>query len=112
MKVNLISSGLINKDIHPQPDQPASASSSHAQALHMQQKLTNMNQDPDVTTLSDPALLERIDRLRDLNIGQHVPLPQVSADVSFATLVFCPNMLFSLLWWATKARENLLCLKA
>jgi hypothetical protein len=28
--------------------------------------------------LSDPELLEKIDKLRDLNIGQHVPLPQVS----------------------------------
>ena len=29
------------------------------------------------TTLSDPTLLEKVDKLRDLNIGQHVPLPQV-----------------------------------
>jgi hypothetical protein len=28
--------------------------------------------------LSDPELLEKIDKLRDLNISQHVPLPQVS----------------------------------
>ncbi|KAK6084821.1 dynamin family protein [Seiridium cupressi] len=27
--------------------------------------------------LSNPALLEKIDKLRDLNIGQHVPLPQL-----------------------------------
>ncbi|VUC38166.1 unnamed protein product [Clonostachys rosea] len=27
--------------------------------------------------LSDPALLEKVDKLRDLNIGQHVPLPQL-----------------------------------
>lgn len=31
----------------------------------------------DTTLLSNPALLEKIDKLRDLNIGQHVPLPQV-----------------------------------
>ncbi|KAK8115624.1 hypothetical protein PG984_012126 [Apiospora sp. TS-2023a] len=31
----------------------------------------------DVTLLSDPALLEKVDKLRDLNIGQHVPLPQL-----------------------------------
>ncbi|KAK8043547.1 hypothetical protein PG993_005977 [Apiospora rasikravindrae] len=30
----------------------------------------------DVTLLSDPTLLEKVDKLRDLNIGQHVPLPQ------------------------------------
>ncbi|KAF5001166.1 hypothetical protein FGRMN_1190 [Fusarium graminum] len=27
--------------------------------------------------LSDPELLEKVDKLRDLNIGQHVPLPQL-----------------------------------
>ncbi|ETS84349.1 hypothetical protein PFICI_02374 [Pestalotiopsis fici W106-1] len=31
----------------------------------------------DTNLLSDPALLEKVDRLRDLNIGQHVPLPQL-----------------------------------
>ncbi|KAL6910136.1 P-loop containing nucleoside triphosphate hydrolase protein [Trichoderma evansii] len=31
----------------------------------------------DVIILSNPALLERVDKLRDLNIGQHVPLPQL-----------------------------------
>lgn len=31
----------------------------------------------EISTLSDPALLEKVDKLRDLNIGQHVPLPQV-----------------------------------
>lgn len=31
----------------------------------------------EITTLSDPTLLEKVDRLRELNIGQHVPLPQV-----------------------------------
>ena len=34
----------------------------------------------EVTTLSDPMLLEKVDKLRDLNIGQHVPLPQVSSE--------------------------------
>lgn len=37
----------------------------------------------DINTLSNPPLLEKIDRLRDLNIGQHVPLPQVSPEVSY-----------------------------
>jgi hypothetical protein len=32
----------------------------------------------DNSLLSDPSLLEKIDKLGDLNIGQHVPLPQVS----------------------------------
>lgn len=27
--------------------------------------------------LSSPALLQKIDKLREQNIGQHVPLPQV-----------------------------------
>ncbi|KAH7378604.1 P-loop containing nucleoside triphosphate hydrolase protein [Cadophora sp. MPI-SDFR-AT-0126] len=31
----------------------------------------------EITTLSDPKLLEKVDRLRELNIGQHVPLPQL-----------------------------------
>ncbi|PTB43657.1 hypothetical protein M441DRAFT_134816 [Trichoderma asperellum CBS 433.97] len=31
----------------------------------------------DPVILSNPALLERVDKLRDLNIGQHVPLPQL-----------------------------------
>jgi hypothetical protein len=34
----------------------------------------------DIITLSDPALLEKVDKLRDLNIGQHVPLPQVRSE--------------------------------
>lgn len=32
--------------------------------------------------LSNPALLEKIDTLRELNIGQHVPLPQVTLESS------------------------------
>lgn len=31
----------------------------------------------DAMCLSNPDLLTKIDKLRDLNIGQHVPLPQV-----------------------------------
>ncbi|KAI4599478.1 hypothetical protein KJ359_001920 [Pestalotiopsis sp. 9143b] len=31
----------------------------------------------DNSLLSDPSLLEKIDKLRDFNIGQHVPLPQL-----------------------------------
>ncbi|KFY17936.1 hypothetical protein V492_00265 [Pseudogymnoascus sp. VKM F-4246] len=31
----------------------------------------------DIVILSSPALLEMVDKLRDLNIGQHVPLPQL-----------------------------------
>ncbi|KAH6648210.1 P-loop containing nucleoside triphosphate hydrolase protein [Truncatella angustata] len=31
----------------------------------------------DTILLSNPVLLEKIDKLRDLNIGQHVPLPQL-----------------------------------
>jgi hypothetical protein len=31
----------------------------------------------EIITLSNPTLLEKVDKLRDLNIGQHVPLPQV-----------------------------------
>lgn len=34
----------------------------------------------DITILSDPTLLEKVDKLRDLNIGQHVPLPQVRSE--------------------------------
>jgi hypothetical protein len=34
----------------------------------------------DIINLSDPALLEKVDKLRDLNIGQHVPLPQVRSE--------------------------------
>ena len=34
----------------------------------------------DIIMLLNPALLEKVDKLRDLNIGQHVPLPQVSAE--------------------------------
>lgn len=32
--------------------------------------------------LASPALLHKIDELREKNIGQHVPLPQVSSGVS------------------------------
>lgn len=31
--------------------------------------------------LSDPQLLDKIDRLRDLNIAQHVALPQVGTSI-------------------------------
>lgn len=31
------------------------------------------------TRLSDPDLLEKVDKLRDLNIGQDIALPQVSS---------------------------------
>ncbi|KAM0262745.1 hypothetical protein ACHAQJ_001539 [Trichoderma viride] len=31
----------------------------------------------EITTLSNPTLLEKVDKLRELNIGQHVPLPQL-----------------------------------
>jgi hypothetical protein len=34
----------------------------------------------DTTFLSNPALLEKIDKLRDLNIGQHISLPQVISE--------------------------------
>ncbi|KAI5456958.1 P-loop containing nucleoside triphosphate hydrolase protein [Mariannaea sp. PMI_226] len=30
-----------------------------------------------ISILSDPSLLEKVDKLRELNIGQHVPLPQL-----------------------------------
>ena len=36
--------------------------------------------------LSNPALLEKVDKLRDLNIGQHVPLPQVKLEKHQYTL--------------------------
>lgn len=36
-----------------------------------------MNINRDVISFSNPALLEKIDKLRDWNIGHHVPLPQV-----------------------------------
>ncbi|KAJ4229186.1 hypothetical protein NW759_003909 [Fusarium solani] len=36
-----------------------------------------MNAGRDISILSGPALLEKVDKLRDLNIGQHVPLPQL-----------------------------------
>lgn len=35
--------------------------------------------DRDVGHLASPALLRKIDQLREKNIGQHVPLPQVGA---------------------------------
>jgi len=36
----------------------------------------------DTMHLSSPALLEKIDRLRDLNISRHVPLPQVRTNAA------------------------------
>ncbi|KAJ4855284.1 dynamin family domain-containing protein [Trichoderma breve] len=36
-----------------------------------------MTASQDIITLSNPVLLEKIDKLRDANIGQHVPLPQL-----------------------------------
>jgi hypothetical protein len=36
----------------------------------------------DPNLLSDPTLLEKVDRVRDLSIGQDVPLPQVSANTT------------------------------
>lgn len=35
-------------------------------------------QSKEIMQFTNPALLEKIDRLRDLNIGQHVSLPQVN----------------------------------
>jgi hypothetical protein len=43
-------------------------------------QLLNMNVSHDISILSDPPLLEKVDKLRDLNIGQHVPLPQVKSE--------------------------------
>ncbi|KAG4254545.1 dynamin family protein [Fusarium proliferatum] len=37
-----------------------------------------MTNNRNTSFLSDPALLEKVDKLRDLNIGQHVPLPQLA----------------------------------
>ncbi|KAH0526343.1 hypothetical protein TsFJ059_009676 [Trichoderma semiorbis] len=36
-----------------------------------------MTASQDIISLSNPVLLEKVDKLRDLNIGQHVPLPQL-----------------------------------
>lgn len=36
----------------------------------------------DSNLLSDPALLEKVDKIRDLSIGQDVPLPQVTAKIN------------------------------
>ncbi|KAL6826006.1 P-loop containing nucleoside triphosphate hydrolase protein [Trichoderma sp. SZMC 28015] len=36
-----------------------------------------MTASQEIITLSNPVLLEKIDKLRDANIGQHVPLPQL-----------------------------------
>jgi hypothetical protein len=34
--------------------------------------------DPHASLLTNPELLSKIDQLRENNVGQHVPLPQVS----------------------------------
>jgi hypothetical protein len=38
--------------------------------------------------LSDPELLEKVDKFRDLNINQHVPLPQASTQRYICPLKF------------------------
>jgi hypothetical protein len=37
--------------------------------------------------LSDPQLLDKIDRLRDLNISQHVALPQVGHSIFYSSVL-------------------------
>jgi len=38
--------------------------------------------DEQLTRLTDPSLLERIDGLRELNISEYIPLPQVNGLLS------------------------------
>lgn len=41
-------------------------------------KPTEMEASPqEITTLADPTLLDKIDKLRDLNVSDYIPLPQV-----------------------------------
>lgn len=40
-------------------------------------KAPKMTASRDIISVSNPVLLEKIDKLRDWNIGHHVPLPQV-----------------------------------
>lgn len=41
---------------------------------------------PKLNHLASPALLRKIDQLREKNVGQHVPLPQVSCQRSSIAL--------------------------
>ena len=41
--------------------------------------------DEQLTRLTDPSLLEKIDGLRELNISEYIPLPQVNSLVNTST---------------------------
>lgn len=68
---------------------------------------TALQQDHLVST----ALLEKIDKLRERNIGKEVPLPQVRTSLYY-TLFKRPyeaNHATSSSWWATRAQASLRC---
>lgn len=41
----------------------------------------------DIVNVLNPVLLEKIDKLRDWNIGHHVPLPQVNLKDKYSPLI-------------------------
>lgn len=51
----------------------------HANQNEYSVQVQKMTVSRDAMLLSNPILLEKIDKLRDLNISQHVPLPQVKS---------------------------------
>lgn len=65
----------------------------------------------DEAHLASPTLLRKIDQLREKNVGQHVPLPQVRFQPDYFALaesVFSYSLLLSVI----KALGNLLFWKA
>jgi hypothetical protein len=62
--------------------------------------------------LANPALLRKIDELRERNIGKHVPLPQVSLTTQVCQRSLAWDLrIYSLLLLVTKAPVNHLCWK-
>lgn len=43
--------------------------------------LEDTTKSPGETGLADATLLDKIDKLRELNVSEHVPLPQVSSQL-------------------------------
>jgi hypothetical protein len=42
----------------------------------------------DAISVLNPVLLEKIDKLRDWNVGHHVPLPQVKLKDIYSSLTY------------------------
>lgn len=51
-------------------------------------KFLKMTVGQDAISVLNPVLLEKIDKLRDWNVGHHVPLPQVKLKDIYSSLTY------------------------